>query len=55
MFIIRGSLKPIFELSESEFEQKVHMFKSILDMHLDQRLQAVTDEKFEGNMYFDER
>jgi hypothetical protein len=55
MFIIRGSLKPIFELSESEFEQKVHMFKSILDMHLDQRLNAVTDEKFEGNMYFDER
>ncbi len=55
MFIIRGSLKPIFELSESWFDQKVHMFKSILDMHLDKRLQAVSDEKFEGNMYFNER
>lgn len=55
MFIIRGSLKPIFELSEAEFDQKVQMFKSILDMHLDQRMQAVTDEKFEGNMYFNER
>jgi hypothetical protein len=55
MFIIRGSLKPIFELTESEFDQKVHMFKSILDMHLDQRLNCIDDEKYEKNIYFDER
>jgi Transcription factor/nuclear export subunit protein 2 len=55
MFIIRGGLKPIFLLTEDEFNQKVHMFKSILDMHLDQRLAAVTDDKFEMNEYFNER
>ena len=55
MFIIRGSLKPIFELTESEFDSKVHMFKSILDMHLDQRLNSIDDDTYEKNIYFDER
>ena len=55
LFILRGSLKPIHELSEDEFGQKVHVFKSILDMHLDQRILSVTNEKFDHNIYFDER
>jgi hypothetical protein len=55
MFIIRGSLKPIWELTEDEFNQKVHIFKSILDMHFEQRQRAITDEKFEANCYFNER
>ena len=56
MFIIRGSLKPIYLLNgEEEFGKMVHLFKSILDMHLDQRHKGITDEKFEENEYFDER
>ena len=31
------------------------MFKSILDMHLDQRLNSIDDETYEKNIYFDER
>jgi len=54
-FILRGSFKPIYELKEDEFNDKVHLCKSILDMHLQQRIQAVTDEKDEQNEYFDER
>ena len=55
MFILRGGLKPIYELTADEFNQKVHIFKSILDMHLEQQALAVTDEKAEMNDYFDER
>ena len=33
-FMLRGSLKPIYQLSEQEFADKVHLFKSVLDMHL---------------------
>ena len=53
--ILRSSLKPIYELTDEEYKQKVHMFKSILDMHMDQRMAAVTEEKQEMNIYFDER
>lgn len=55
MFLMRGSLKPIHQLTQSEFDEKVHIFKSILDMHLDQRVKAVTDEVDKRNIYFDER
>ncbi len=36
--ILRGGLKPIQQLSEEEFGQKVHEFKSVLDMHFDYRV-----------------
>jgi hypothetical protein len=34
MFMIRGSLKPLHTLTPAEFDDKVHIFKSILDMHV---------------------
>jgi hypothetical protein len=52
--ILRGSLKPIFLLTNDEFKQQVHIFKSILDMHLEKRTEAAAAEE-ENNFYFDER
>ena len=54
-FIIRGSLKPIWMLTEEEFLQRVHEFKWVMDTHLDQRLGVIDDELDEDNHYFDER
>ena len=36
LYIIRSSLKPIHRLTDEEFAQKVHLFKGILEMHMDQ-------------------
>jgi hypothetical protein len=51
-FILRGSLKPLYQLSDKDFGDKVHLFKSVLDMHLDQRIRAAEDV---DNEYFDEK
>lgn len=42
--IMRGSLKPIYQLTDDEFKQTVHQFKSVLDYHIDEREKVITDE-----------
>ena len=62
-FILRGSFQSIYKLTDSEFDDKVHMCKSILEMHIQQRILAVehgeelpeTDDNYKRNEYFDER
>ena len=54
-FIIRGSLKPIYQLSPEEFREKVHLFKSVLEMHLDQRIRTAEDVDEMKLEYFDEK
>ncbi len=54
-FILRGSLKPLYQLTEDEFAQKVHEFKYICDTHFDMRLSAVTEAIDSENEYFDEK
>lgn len=55
LFVLRGSLKPIHELSDREFDDHVHLFRSVLELHLANRQNLVTPEKDERNEYFDER
>eukprot|EP00347_Sterkiella_histriomuscorum_P008986 403342964 len=53
--ILRGGLKKIQQLTDDEFNQKVHEFKSVLDMNLNLRQEQITDEIDEKNEFWDER
>ncbi|CDW79776.1 tho complex subunit 2-like [Stylonychia lemnae] len=53
--ILRGGLKKIQHLTDDEFDQKVHEFKSVLDLHYQIRVDEVTDEKDQESEYWDER
>ena len=41
--IIRGSLPPIYELTEDQFKQKVHEFRSVLFSYLDKKIENLAD------------
>jgi THO complex subunit 2 len=51
--IVRHSLKPIYELTQEEYETKVNEFKDVIDYHLDQKMLCKNTEC--SNDYFNEK
>lgn len=53
--ILRGGLKKIQHLTDDEFNQKVHEFKSVLDLHFRVKKEMVTEEVEQSCEFWDEK